>query len=92
MRHQPALTDYIDIYQKHISSIRGSSCQMYPSCSNYGMGVYNIYNPLKATFLTADRLLRCSHDPKNYNKILTHNGIRLIDLSVQNSNEEQQLL
>lgn len=89
---QPALTDYIDIYQKYISSIRGGSCQMYPSCSNFGMGAYRNYNPFYATFLTADRLLRCSHDQTNYNKILTHSGVRLVDMPVPNSKKEQELL
>ncbi|MFW5700897.1 MAG: membrane protein insertion efficiency factor YidD [Cyclobacteriaceae bacterium] len=88
---QPALTDYIDIYQKYISSIRGSNCQMYPSCSNFGMGAYKQHNPFTATLMTADRLLRCSHDHQNYTKILTNNGIRLVDLPGQNTYAERQL-
>lgn len=37
-QHQ-AFSDYIHVYQKYISPIRGSHCQMYPSCSNFGLGV-----------------------------------------------------
>jgi putative membrane protein insertion efficiency factor len=89
--NQPVLTDYIDIYQKYISSVRGSSCQMYPSCSSYGMEVFKTSNPLKAFILTSDRLLRCSHDQKNYNKILTNNGVKLIDLPKPGIEEENKL-
>lgn len=90
--NQPALTDYIDIYQRYIGPIRESSCQMHPSCSNFGMRVYQSYNPIKATFLTADRLLRCSHDLGNYNRLLTTHGIRMIDFPENNSIEERMLL
>ncbi len=89
---QPALTDYIDVYQKYISSIRGSNCQMFPSCSNFGMKAYKSKNPFTATFLTADRLLRCSHDPKHYNKLLTNDGIKLVDLPIQDYSVGLQVL
>jgi putative membrane protein insertion efficiency factor len=73
-------TDYIKFYQLHISHIRGGDCQMYPSCSNYGLVVFKNYNPYKAMTLTSDRVMRCSHDFKNYNLTLINNSFKLIDL------------
>ncbi len=65
---------------------------MYPSCSNFGMKAYKSKNPFTATFLTADRLLRCSHDPKHYNKLLTNDGIKLVDLPIQDYSVGLQVL
>ena len=38
-KKETATNDYISFYQKYISGIRGQSCPMYPSCSNYGLKV-----------------------------------------------------
>ena len=58
--------DYIKVYQKYLSHIRGGDCQMYPSCSNYGLLAFKQSNPIKAMIITSDRVLRCSHDFNYY--------------------------
>ena len=72
-------SDYINFYQKHISHIRGGECQMYPSCSNFGLDAFREYNPLKAMAKTSDRLLRCSHDIDYYDIIFIDNKFKLSD-------------
>jgi putative component of membrane protein insertase Oxa1/YidC/SpoIIIJ protein YidD len=71
--------DYIGIYQKYISGIRGQECPMYPSCSNFGMKTFSETNVALAFVLTADRLLRCGHDNKNYSLTIRHIGFKLLD-------------
>ncbi len=72
-------TDYIKVYQKRISQIKGSQCSMYPSCSQYGMLAFQTKNPIRAFSLTADRLMRCGHEHKFYDITLQKQGFRLID-------------
>lgn len=74
-----SFNDYLSVYQKYVSNIRGGECQMYPSCSNFSMDAFKQYNPLKAFSLTADRLLRCSHDMTNYDLTLQNQKFKLID-------------
>ena len=31
----------INLYQKHLSKLKNGTCAMYPSCSNYGLMVFN---------------------------------------------------
>lgn len=38
----------------------GPSCRFQPSCSAYGLECYRRHNVLRATWLTAYRLLRCN--------------------------------
>ena len=74
-----ATSDYIGFYQKYISGIRGRSCPMYPSCSNYGLKAFTETNFASAFILTSDRLLRCGHDHENYALTLQSDGFRLLD-------------
>ncbi len=74
-----AANDYIGVYQKYISGIRGQSCPMYPSCSNFGLKTFNETNFAAAFVLTSDRLLRCGHDTKHYALTLRPNGFRYLD-------------
>jgi putative membrane protein insertion efficiency factor len=71
--------DYIGVYQKYVSNIRGGECQMYPSCSHYAMDAFKKQNPIKAFFSTADRLLRCSHDVSNYDLTVQNQKFKLVD-------------
>ncbi len=75
-------TDYIQIYQKFISSIRGSTCPMYPSCSNYGLRAFTETNPFSAFILTSDRLLRCGHEHKFYNLTMYNANYKFVDFPV----------
>ncbi len=72
-------TDYIGVYQKFISPIKGSSCPMYPSCSNYGILSFRTKNPAVAFISIADRLMRCGHEHELYSLSLQNNKFRLID-------------
>lgn len=74
-----SFADYLSIYQKFISPIKGSHCPMYPSCSEYGMLAFKTQNPLTAFTMTAERLMRCGHEHKFYDITLQDNGFRLID-------------
>ena len=57
----------IKIIKKYQSNKnRPSRCRHFPSCSNYGLGCYQKFNFLKATFLTTFRILRCNPFSKNY--------------------------
>ena len=56
----------IDIYQRHLSGLKNGNCAMYPSCSNFGLMVFNDKPFLEAMTLVSDRLMRCSHDNKMY--------------------------
>ncbi len=76
---QSAVYDYINLYQKFISGNRGSVCAMYPSCSNYGIKVFNERPFYEAMLLTADRLVRCSHDRTFYDRTFQFNQFRLLD-------------
>ena len=71
--------DYISVYQKYISGIRGQECPMYPSCSNYGLKTFSEKSFVTAFVLTADRLLRCGHDHSNYSLTLRPNGFKNLD-------------
>lgn len=64
--HTNAVHDYINIYQKYISGLKSGKCAMYPSCSNYGLLVFEKYPFFKAMLMTSDRLIRCSHDQSFY--------------------------
>jgi putative membrane protein insertion efficiency factor len=50
----------INIYQKFVSPLFGANCRFYPTCSEYAKWVFDFENPLKATFLTTTRILRCN--------------------------------
>jgi putative component of membrane protein insertase Oxa1/YidC/SpoIIIJ protein YidD len=76
---ESAAIDYIDIYQKYISGIRGQECPMYPSCSNYGLKIFSEKRVATAFVINADRLMRCGHDHHNYSLTLGRNGFKYLD-------------
>lgn len=78
-KKESATTDYIGLYQRYISGIRGQECPMYPSCSNYGLKTFSETNFASAFILTSDRLLRCGHDHNNYPLTLRQNGFKFLD-------------
>lgn len=79
LQKENAASDYIRIYQKYISGIRGQECPMYPSCSYYGLKVFSETSFVKAFALTSDRLLRCGHDHRKYSLTLRPNGFKYLD-------------
>ena len=46
-------------YQQCISPLFGPSCRFYPSCSHYAVEALTRFGPLKGSWLTAKRLLKC---------------------------------
>ena len=71
--------DYIGIYQKFISGLRGGECPMFPSCSNYALQAINRQGFVKGVVAGTDRLLRCGHEHKLYPITLQENGFKLLD-------------
>ncbi len=51
---------FIKIYQKCISPLFPSCCRYYPTCSEYGIIALKKHGPLKGSWLTAKRILRCN--------------------------------
>ena len=68
----------IYFYQNYLGKIKGSYCPMYPSCSNYGSEAIKKYN-FKGILITFDRLHRCSHDLKQYPRIVINETIKYYD-------------
>ncbi len=64
----------LSFYQNTISEARGVSCPMYPSCSQYAKLAFKQYSGFRAVALTADRLMRCGHDLKQYEIIPLNTG------------------
>lgn len=64
----------LSFYQNTISEARGVSCPMYPSCSQYAKLAFKQYNGFRAVVLTADRLMRCGHDLRQYESIPLNTG------------------
>ena len=75
-----ALSDYVNIYKKYLHRDEGSgTCAMYPSCSQYGLIVFeDCYFP-KAMMYMADRLIRCGHDFNCYDLTLNKGQLLLLD-------------
>lgn len=46
-------------YSRFVSSQDSKNCQFKPSCSAYAKDAFRKNNPVKASLLTSDRLLRC---------------------------------
>ncbi|WP_306517986.1 membrane protein insertion efficiency factor YidD [Rheinheimera sp.] len=54
-----ALIKVVKGYQQCISPLFGPSCRFYPSCSHYAVEALTRFGPLKGSWLTAKRLLKC---------------------------------
>ena len=54
-----ALVLPIRAYQLLVSPLLGPRCRFYPSCSTYAVEALRVHGPLRGTWLTARRLLRC---------------------------------
>lgn len=49
----------IRLYQMTLSPMIGGHCRFQPTCSRYALEAYRTLNPIRATWLTVRRLLRC---------------------------------
>ncbi len=50
----------IRLYQIAISPWLGSKCRYTPTCSQYGIEAFTRYGPLKGSWLTLKRIVRCN--------------------------------
>lgn len=50
----------VQLYQRTISPILGPVCRYYPSCSAYAVTALERHGPLRGSWLTVLRLLRCN--------------------------------
>lgn len=46
-------------YRAVLSPLLGGRCRFEPTCSRYALEAYRTLSPLRATFLTVRRVLRC---------------------------------
>jgi putative membrane protein insertion efficiency factor len=49
----------IRVYQVTLSPVMGGQCRYEPTCSWYAVEAYGRFGPVKGTWLTVRRLLRC---------------------------------
>ncbi|MFB9731636.1 membrane protein insertion efficiency factor YidD [Ornithinimicrobium kibberense] len=50
----------VQLYQRTVSPLLGPVCRYYPSCSAYSVTALERFGPLRGTWLTVTRLLRCN--------------------------------
>lgn len=62
------------LYQHGVSPTNGTSCPMYPSCSEYGKLAIANHGIIKGALMTADRLHRCGHDLGFYAVLWDNSG------------------
>lgn len=53
------LIGIILFYQRYISRFTPPTCRFYPTCSHYGLEAIKRYGPLKGSWLTVKRLVKC---------------------------------
>lgn len=46
-------------YRITLSPFLGRHCRFEPTCSRYGLDAYHEHGPIRGTWLTARRILRC---------------------------------
>lgn len=46
-------------YRVTLSPFLGGQCRYFPTCSRYGLDAYEEHGPLRGTYLTVRRVLRC---------------------------------
>lgn len=47
------------LYRLVLGPLMGGKCRFVPTCSRYALDAYRAHDPLRATWLTGRRLLRC---------------------------------
>ncbi len=53
------LIKIIRFYQKFISPLKGPTCRFYPTCSSYSIEAIKKYGPIKGSYLSLIRILKC---------------------------------
>lgn len=49
----------IRFYQIVISPLTPPTCRFYPTCSHYGLEAINRFGPVKGSWLTIKRIVKC---------------------------------
>jgi len=49
----------IRLYQAVLGPLMGGHCRFEPSCSHYAIEAYRLHGPIRGTWLTARRIMRC---------------------------------
>jgi putative membrane protein insertion efficiency factor len=49
----------IRLYRATLRLVLPNVCRFHPSCSSYALQALDVHGPLRGTFLTVRRLLRC---------------------------------
>ena len=49
----------IRFYQKFISPLKRPTCRFYPTCSAYSIEAIKKYGPIKGSYLSLRRILKC---------------------------------
>lgn len=49
----------IRFYQIVISPLTPPTCRFYPTCSHYGLEAINRFGPIKGSWLTIKRIVKC---------------------------------
>jgi putative membrane protein insertion efficiency factor len=52
----------VEFYRKYISTVVGSRCSMYPTCSKYCIDALKKHGSVVGYIMTCDRLMRCGRD------------------------------
>src|SRR5690606_2321829 len=50
----------VQLYQRTLSPLLGPVCRYYPSCSAYSVTALERFGPLRGSWLTVRRLVRCN--------------------------------
>lgn len=66
----------VEFYRKYISTVAGSRCSMYPSCSKYSIDALKKHGPVVGYIMTCDRLMRCGRDEVRLSSPVWINGKR----------------
>jgi putative component of membrane protein insertase Oxa1/YidC/SpoIIIJ protein YidD len=76
-----AFVDYLSFYQRFVSGSGGTGggCPSYPNCSRFAVLAFRQYAPIRAFGLTADRLMRCGRDGRQYAVTYQDGGFRTLD-------------
>jgi uncharacterized protein len=49
----------IRFYQVALSPLKPPTCRFYPTCSHYGLEAINRFGPIKGSWLSLIRILKC---------------------------------
>lgn len=54
------LIGLIRLYQAILSPLMGGQCRFHPTCSHYGLDAIRQWGPIRGSWLTIRRILRCN--------------------------------